>query len=422
MLVGYRRQAGRVVGDPRLRWDGESCPRWALGRLKVGTKVGRERRGFIVKRNGKFYVRVGWTDPTTGQRRELMRAAEDRKHAKQLCRELCSELAAPTEERAIVLTRRMTFAKLAERYEEEKLIEAKYVDGRKVVGLRRLRDPKRILTTLTKRFGNAQIGSITYNAVDKYRLDRLDDDLSIATVNRELALLRSVFNFAKREGVIERTPFECGDPLIRLSDEVRRDRVLSREEETKLLAQCVGPREHVRPIIIAAVDTGCRRGELFTLKWSGVDLDRGVITLEARNTKTIRSRSIQITGRLVEELTALRDRSKPASEDLVFPFIEVGRSFRKACKLAGIMGLRFHDLRHTCATRLIAAGMPIEEVAKILGHTQVNTTFRHYLNVTGETLDRARAALDAFNAASKKGREASQITEHHVHSPAPDVE
>ena len=75
----------------------------------------------------------------------------------------------------------------------------------------------------------------------------------------------------------------------------------------------------------------------------------------------------------------------------------VKRSFTAARSAAGLNDVRFHDLRHTAATRLVGAHIPISEVGRILGHTQTNTTYR-YVNANAETAKRAAAALDAFNS------------------------
>ncbi len=75
----------------------------------------------------------------------------------------------------------------------------------------------------------------------------------------------------------------------------------------------------------------------------------------------------------------------------------VKRSFTAARCKTGLKDLRFHDLRHTAATRLVGAHIPLSEVGRVLGHTQANTTYR-YVNANAETARRAAAALDAFNA------------------------
>src|SRR5260370_37784356 len=110
--------------------------------------------------------------------------------------------------------------------------------------------------------------------------------VSVAAVNRELELLRAVLRFAQREGWIVKSPFELGAPLISKVSETRRDRVLSFAEEARLLAACTDKRAHLRPLLITALDTGMRRGELFKLAWSDVDFNANLIRVRATNTKT----------------------------------------------------------------------------------------------------------------------------------------
>jgi integrase len=112
----------------------------------------------------------------------------------------------------------------------------------------------------------------------------------------------------------------------------------------------------------------------------------------------MKERQVAITTRLALELERLK-ASAPANEDgLVFGIIDnVKRSFTAARNKAGLKDVRFHDLRHTAATRLVGAHIPLSEVGRVLGHSQANTTYR-YVNANVETAKRAAAALDAFNA------------------------
>src|SRR4030095_14502100 len=90
------------------------------------------------------------------------------------------------------------------------------------------------------------------------------------------------------------------------ADERRRERTLSRMEESRLFALCVGRRAHFRVILVCALDTGMRRGEMFSLRWGSVDFSGRAIHIEALNTKTLRSRTVPMTERLHAELLALR--------------------------------------------------------------------------------------------------------------------
>jgi integrase len=133
---------------------------------------------------------------------------------------------------------------------------------------------------------------------------------TIASVNRELSLLRQIFVFAEAEDSITRNPFTGAKKIISTAAEVERDRLLSFEEEKSLLAACDNEnRKHLKPLIITAVDPAMRRGELLKLVWADVDLDGGVITVKATNAKTEKKRIIGVTSRVKTELTKLWENS-----------------------------------------------------------------------------------------------------------------
>ncbi len=117
--------------------------------------------------------------------------------------------------------------------------------------------------------------------------------------------MRAVLNFGKRNGWIIQNPFELGESLFSQALENRRDRVLSNEEEMRLLAVCEGRRLHLRPIIIYALDTGMRRGEIFQLCWKDVYLEEGIITFRATTTRTMRPLSVPMSARLRAEIQRL---------------------------------------------------------------------------------------------------------------------
>lgn len=193
--------------------------------------------------------------------------------------------------------------------------------------------------------------------------------------------------------------------MINSSDEKQRERILTREEEARMLAACEGRRSHLRPMIICALDTGMRRGEIFKLKWADVDFDNRIITIRAFNTKTMREREVAMTERLTLELIAVYNLSTKDSDAICFGITDdVKKSFNSVRKAAGLPDVRFHDLRHTHATRLVGAHIPLSEVGRVLGHTQANTTFR-YVNANVETARRAAAALDEFNKVEEAERQ-----------------
>jgi integrase len=140
-----------------------------------------------------------------------------------------------------------------------------------------------------------------------------------------------------------------------------------------------------------------RQGEIFSLRWRDVDFENGLLNIQAFHTKTMTERHVAMTTRLASVLDTLRASAPDNPNVRVFGINDnVKRSFTAARQDAGLQDVRFHDLRHTAATRLVGAHLPLPEVGRILGHTQANTTYR-YVNANVETAKRAAAALDAFN-------------------------
>ncbi|MFY9226873.1 MAG: site-specific integrase, partial [Blastocatellia bacterium] len=207
---------------------------------------------------------------------------------------------------------------------------------------------------------------------------------------------------AKQQGWIIRNPFNQGDALISIACEQKRERILTKEEETSLLEACLGARSHLRPILICALDTGMRQGEIFKLRWRDVNFYSKLITVEALNTKTLKQREIAMTRRLERELLTLYQSSFASLDSLVFG-IETNckKAFNTLRNQVGLKDVRFHDLRHTAATRMIQAGIPLPEVGRILGHTQANTTYR-YVNANADTARRVAMALDSFHLEKEK--------------------
>src|SRR5205085_7291994 len=127
---------------------------------------------------------------------------------------------------------------------------------------------------------------------------------------------------------ILRNPFNCGEPLIQSSLERRRERILTIDEEKRLLDVCSGERKvkykrkgkeitdqidngrtHLRALIIGLLDTGARKGEMLKLTWKFVDFDNRLITFQALTTKTLRTRQVAITQRFYDELKSLWEKS-----------------------------------------------------------------------------------------------------------------
>ncbi len=226
--------------------------------------------------------------------------------------------------------------------------------------------------------------------------------LQPASVNRALALLRHMFGWAVSREYLDRTPFRRGtETLIKLAHEDnKRSRRLSDTEETALLATAA---PHLRALIVFAVDTGARRGEMLELEWRDVDMPRGLITFRGDTTKSGKTRVVPIgTVRLKAVLDWLRidvegkDKSETArvlSNEVGEPINSFRTAWRAACRRAQVHGMKWHDLRHTYASRLTERGVPLSQVRDLLGHASITTTER-YDNQTLEALQAAAKRLE----------------------------
>ena len=314
----------------------------------------------------------------------------------------------------VIDTARITFSTLADHYQLHYLKPAEFVDGRKVDGLRDWKHASSFLKLFREHFGKRRLREITYADIRTFSTRRLNTPTqygrqrSVTTVNRELSYLRRILNIAVRESWLVKNPFNAGDGLISTADERKRERILTLDEENLLLKACENPwRSHLRPLLICLLDTGARFSEMTQLRWGSVCFDSGIITIEGRTTKTLKTRHVAMTERMSAELHKLRESARPEFDVRVFGVTNnVRKSFASACKEAGIKrggidGLTLHSLRHTAATRLIKGNLPLQMVGRILGHSQVSTTYR-YVTANSETIAQAAAILETFQTGANE--------------------
>jgi integrase len=373
--------------------------------------VSKPNDGYVFQRGSKWVARVTFTDPASGKRREQWKTGRNEQHA----RELLAGMLASLESTKIATANPSAntgplFKEIAAQYSAHKVKPAQYRNDRKVAGMRSVRTVRLRISVLVDYFGDTPVAMITPARIERFKLERLEKptknktERSIASVNRELEVLRAILRFARNEGIIPASPFErASTPIISKADETKRTRVLSPNEETRLLEACKKPtRAHLYPIVVAALDTGARKGELLALRWSDINALERRITLRAMTTKTMQTRIVPLSGRFVVALYQMygkvekgKDRGGlPVNDDLVFNLKKFQNGWDAACEDAKIDDLRFHDLRATFATRLIARGMPLEEVSKITGHTQLSTLYAHYIRNTSDAVSRATRLLD----------------------------
>lgn len=250
---------------------------------------------------------------------------------------------------------------------------------------------------LNRFFGKLQLHEVAAFDIESFKAARLKE-VSKSRVNRNLDLVKKLFSIACDWGYLQESPARKVKrfPVFNV-----RERILDQGEEVRLL-EASSP--HLRPILIALLNTACRKAEVLTLKWSQIDLERKTIRIE--KTKTGRDRIIPINSTLLSVLESLR-ASNGQSEHVFLshhgkPMRNVQKSFKSAVRWAGIdSSLRVHDLRHTAASRMVEAGIDLPTVSRILGHSTIQMTMR-YAHSTPESMRKAMETLSSFRREDSK--------------------
>ena len=199
---------------------------------------------------------------------------------------------------------------------------------------------------------------------------------SDATINRNFAFLRHVLMLAVKDGKLTQNPVSG----LKFFPEVKRTRFLSDEELTRLRGM-MQPRDW--ELVAFAIETGLRRGEQFGLRWDQVDLENSVLTLPLP--KGGKTRHVPLSE---EAKAILRSFDSFLRSAWVFPGLKdvtqpmdsrafLRRSFEPGLRKAGIVGVCWHSLRHTAASRRVMAGVDLVSVKEILGHRDIQTTLRY---------------------------------------------
>lgn len=276
-------------------------------------------------------------------------------------------------------TKRYTFQELSKEYLDWATRQKSYKDKRNRLG------------QLLKVFGNLPLEMFTTMRVEQYQSERLKV-IKPASVNRLLSLLKHTFTKAVEWNMVSEEALKRIRKVKQLPENNRRLRYLNPEECQALIESCV---PHLKPIVITALNTGMRLGEILNLKWEQVDLRNGFILLD--KTKNNERREIPINATLTEVLEAM-----PHSVESLYVFVNrdgnpykgVKTSFATALKRTGIQDFKFHDLRHTFASCLVMGGVDIITVKELLGHKSLTMTLR-YAHLAPSHQVKALRVLDA---------------------------
>ena len=247
-------------------------------------------------------------------------------------------------------------------------------------------------------FGKMPVKQITTNDIEKYKAHALKEGVTRKTVNNRLTVFRkclsTAYEWLDLEGRMPKIKWlKCPPPTTDY---------LSPDECALLLSKVDGI---VREIILTALRTGMRQGELKGLQWSSIDWQNKVITVRHSwceytkglcSPKSNRERYIPIDNDVYEVLLRRKKNTGYVfldADDKVFNDQRLERRLMSACKKAGLRKIGWHTLRHTFASHLAMKGVPINTVQTLLGHTDIRTTMR-YAHVAPSTL---RTAIDLLN-------------------------
>ncbi|WP_115529957.1 site-specific integrase [Xanthomonas campestris] len=239
---------------------------------------------------------------------------------------------------------------------------------------------------------------------------RRHEGASVATTNRDLAAIKGILTKALEWSLIPAHPLE----RLKASREIGSSivRYLSQEEDARLRAAlenrerqrraqresgntwCTerggegrpawpagGYTDHLMPMVLVALNTGLRRGELFGLTWSHTNLATKVLTVAAGNAKSGRTRHVPLNSEALQVLSNWRLQSNGTG--LVFPnpagrrFDNIQTSWERLATAADLIAFRFHDLRHSFASKLVMRGVDLNTVRELLGHSDIKMTLRY---------------------------------------------
>jgi integrase len=256
------------------------------------------------------------------------------------------------------------------------------------------------------------LASLNSWLVESWRKDRLKSGVKPVTLNRQIDTLKAALRKAVDWKVIEAHPLQ-GLKRLKVDDD-ERVRYLSSEEESRLRDALIEREtklraardrgnewrrsrkkklypphkgefvDHIRPLALLALNTGLRRGELFSLHWSDINFKGALLTVRAAAAKSGDSRRVPLNSEALRVLQNWHSQSKkPGAESWVFPGAEnerlnnINKGWATVCAGAKLSDFRFHDLRHTFASKLVQNGVDLNTVRELMGHHDIAMTLRY---------------------------------------------
>ena len=214
-----------------------------------------------------------------------------------------------------------------------------------------------------------------------------------STFNRYFASLKKSFNL-----IIINYRLDLFNPckvVNSFQEDNRIERYLTEDEEERLMKELP---EYLKPIVVCALTTGLRLSNIIYLRWESIDFKYGFIEILKQDNKGKKEIKLPLSNKFREELEKIGIKKKGyvfVSSKTGKPYVNIHKGFKKALERAGIENFRFHDLRHTVGTRLVANGADLQTVKQYLAHSDLKTTQR-YLHPVSDNIRKAVDILDSF--------------------------
>ena len=235
---------------------------------------------------------------------------------------------------------------------------------------------EQLINNLNRIIKGKHLNQIKPNDLELYKSHRKSNKVANATINRELSCLRRIFNLAIKDNNAIKNPV---NDIKFLKEPPGRTRYLSVDEITNLLKNCDS---HIKSVVITALNTGMRLGEILNLKWVCVFIDNTINPyLEISMSKTNKKRFIPLNNAMIDLFNKLKVKSRDS--DYVFlkksgeKLKSIDTQFKNALDNAKIKDFRFHDLRHTFASHFVMNGGDLLSLKELLGHSNLEMVNRY---------------------------------------------
>ena len=305
--------------------------------------------------------------------KRLVKTVGNKKQAEQAQKQIQSEIIEG--KWGIRETEDITFSKLVIKYLE-------YAEMNKARSSY-ITDKCRIEAHLLPYFRDIMVNMITQGMVDDYKLKRCREKAAPKTINNELVNLSHILKMAMRWRFVDRNVVFGVEKMkliwnpSRFLNESEIERILDASRET-----------YIYPIILTALHTGMRKSELFNLQWFDIDFDMQTITIQSKDdwhTKNYKARVLQMTPVLYNTLQNHRKLQYALGYENQYVFTYRGKrlldritkTLRAVLAKAGVKGVTLHTFRHTFASQLVMAGVPLRDVQELMGHQSFETTLQY---------------------------------------------